>query len=542
MGKVLGFVKRRIVEALGGSLLGDVGAAGNDDNRRDWRPLSAKGTSGILRDLTILSQQEMIKVALYLYGTKALAKWLVNMPVSLCVGNELSYSVAIDHEKAKIDPQKARDTQDAIRKVLDRFWYHPAHNISEKAPEYARTFLVTGHLVHPITTVNSTLGTPQLDLVDAAQITDVLPYRNPVTGLSSSIIPQIVQFEAANGPGNTEKRGLVIVQANPDGLLLPDEAPELIVDPRLAGDVKIVGQCLYFRNNELLNSMRGTSYLADVGDWIDALDQFAWVSLDRARLRNSIVWLLKLQGRNETQIAAEVDKLAKLISQPNSIYGGNEQTDLTANSPDLGAAETVELGRMILTYVLGAKGFPESWYSQGGNANRATAGEQTDVAYKALAAMQSRFRGIFRTMLWLAYDLAASKQNTLPKRNESPWLTVEPQLPVIQERDVSAMAGAVGAMVTGLEGAVAAELLSKTTAQELFLSMMVNKVLGGGYSLDEEQARIEGESEEREKKAQEIANRMAGSRLGDALDDPEEDDQEPSEPGDKKPEPEGVAA
>jgi hypothetical protein len=510
---VLGKIKRRVVEALGGALLGDMGA-GNDDGRRDWRPLSARGASGILRDLTTLSHQEMVKIALYLYGTKALAKWLVNMPVSLCVGNELSYSVTVDADGTGGDPEKARAMQEEIRKALDPFWYHPAHCIAEKAPEYARTFLVTGHLAHPITFINPTLGTPQLDLIDAAQISDVLPYRNPETGLASSIIPNVVQYETGDGSATTEKRGLLIVRANTDGLILP-LSPENV--PAKLDDVVIKGQCLYFRANELLNSMRGTSYLTDVADWIDALDQFAWVSLDRARLRNSIVWILKLTGKNDVQIAAEVDKLSEQIAQPNSIYGGNEQTELEAKSPDLGAAETTELGRMILTYVLGAKGFPESWYSQGGNANRATAGEQTDVAYKALAALQTRFHWIFRTMLHLAYDLAAERQTNLPKRNESPWLSIEPELPTIQERDMAGLAKAVGDMATGLEGAVAGELISKATAQELFLTLVVNKGLGGGYSLDEEQGKIENEAADRAKKQADEANAMARNAIDLAL-------------------------
>ena len=54
---------------------------------------------------------------------------------------------------------------------------------------------------------------------------------------------------------------------------------------------------------------------------------------------------------------------------------------------------------------------PESWGADGGETNRATAGEQTDVGYKALLALQSMAKQIFGTLLAYAYDNLADLQN-----------------------------------------------------------------------------------------------------------------------------------
>jgi hypothetical protein len=493
----------RIAEALGGSLLGDRGTV-NQNEDIGFRPISERAGGKRTRDLTIISHREMINVALYLYGSNALAEWLVDMPVSLVVGQEIGYTIAIAADKAvaagKLDtPEEAAELTSRIREILDKFWYHPAHNVSEKAPEYARTFLVTGHLVLPITAVNEVDGTPQFDLVDASQITGVNP-AGFGTGQQSAIVPGWVRFTPIDaGAVSAAEKAYKVLQQNPDGLFVP-EAPG--ADGALANmegpeGAKVVGECLYFRYNKLLNSMRGVSYLTPVADWVDALDQFTWATLDRAKLRNAIVWHLQLQNVSDPEkLKEQTEKLMTALVKPGSVYTTNEQTTLEAKNANLGAAESVELGRMILTHILGSKGFPESWFSHGGGTNRATAGVQTDVAYKALLGLQMRFRSIFRAMLWTAYDSAQAKQpGALPKRTESPWLTLEPIMPVVQERDVSRLAASCAQMAAGLEAAIAANLISERTGRRTFLDLM-GQMTGGAYELDEEEAQIETEKQD----------------------------------------------
>ncbi len=493
-----------IAEALSGSLLGDRGTV-NQNEDIGFRPISERAGGKRTRDLNILSHREMINVALFLYSSNSLAEWLVDMPVSLVVGQDIGYSIAIAADKA-VAAGALKTTEDAaeltasIRKILDKFWYHPAHNIAEKAPEYARTYLVTGHLVLPITAVNEVDGTPQFDLVDAAQITGVNP-AGFGTERQSAIVPGWVRFTPIDaGAISAAPRAYRVLQQNVDGLFVPkDPGQEGDAFASVEGpeDAKVMGECLYFRNNKLLNSMRGMSYLTPVADWVDALDQFTWATLDRAKLRNAIVWHLQLQGITDpNRLREQTDKLMTALVKPGSVYTTNDQTTLEAKNANLGAADSVELGRMILTHILGSKGFPESWFSHGGGTNRATAGVQTDVAYKALLGLQMRFRSIFRTMLHTAYDSAQERQSSvLPKRTESPWLTLEPIMPVVQERDMSRLAASAAQMASGLEGAIAASLISERTGRRTFLDMM-GQMTGGAYELDEEEAQIEQEKQD----------------------------------------------
>lgn len=513
--KLFGSIRKALIEALGGSLLGDQSGADSDRELIGFRPISQ--TSGKkLRDLNMQSHADMLNIALYIYNSKPIGRFLVDMPVSLVVGQELGYSVAINPETADITPDAARKQADAIRKVLDKFWYHPAHNIGDKAPEYAITYLVTGHLVLPITAVNEVDGSPQFDLIDAAQIAGV----DPLNG--SAIVPGVVRFKANDRMAQKEL-AYIVLQHNEDGLMIPQAPEQVQAGEGIPAGVELKGECLYFRYNALLNSMRGVSYLADVADWIDALDQFTWTILDRAKLGNAIVFHLKLQGLTEPKLTEEVNRLTAALVSPGSVYGSNGEVELSAVTANVGDL-TISLGRMILTHILGAKGIPESWYSNGGDANRATAGEQTDVAYKHLIALQTRLRAIYRTMLWVAYDSAQAKQPAVfPKRTESPWLTLEPNMPIVQERDLSRLAAAAAQVSTGLEGAIAAKLISEKSSRRTFLDIL-GQCTGGAFELDIEEQQIESETEEREKREAELQADMVQQKLargmgGDGKDD-----------------------
>src|SRR5258706_1100729 len=151
-------IRARAIEALGGSLLGYNRVPSGDDDS-GWRPITERVRT---RDLDIISHRDAIRVSLYLYTSNNLARWLVDMPVSLCLGQELAYSIEVDAEKAPADYQQIVEK---MREALDRFWYHPSHNISDRAEQYAKTFLVTGHLVLPVFAVNEVDVVPQFDIV-----------------------------------------------------------------------------------------------------------------------------------------------------------------------------------------------------------------------------------------------------------------------------------------------------------------------------------------------------------------------------------------
>lgn len=515
--RLINRARAALVEALGGTLLGDVGGVAAGDNELiGFRPISERIRT---RDLDLISQDQMIRLSLYLYTSNPLARWLVNTPVSLAVGRELGYSVDVGLEesgneatrKAPKTREEANRLAAEIRRYLDPYWTNPVHNIGGRAPHYARTYLATGHLILPITGRNEVSGAPQLDLLDAGQL------RGAISKSGFSIAADTLVYEPANTTG--QQREVDVIRPNPDGALLP-------LDPDGQG---LMG-ALYFPRTLLLNSLRGISYLMDVADWLDANDQTTWTSVDRAKLRNAIVWHLTVKNaKNDQAIQAEVDKVTGAAANPGTVYGSNENVTLEAKGSNVTAEDTVDLHRLIRNHVLGAKGMPESWYGEGSYTNRATAGEQTDVAYKVLGEMQAELGGIFRALLHFGYDAIQQRQTILPKRTDSPWLKLEPALPVIQERDISRQATVVTQLESAIESAIEGQLVSRQTGRRIFVDLLA-KLANQPIELDQEVGRIEAEKQERAtdtlaRANEQLRRAIAGNGSGrDGRDDDDTDD------------------
>lgn len=497
-------VKARLVEALGGSLIGSYGTV--DSDLDGFRRLTDPNGQ-LRRDLAPLDQKRMLRVALYLYQANLKAQRLVNMRVALTVGAEVGFEVRIDRDMAGMDADEANDLALRVRQALTPFWEHPTHNLRVRAAEYATTFLVTGELFLPVASRNSVSGVLQLDSIDPDQVTRV----EPIPG--SILVPGRVFFTPAGSA--TEKPLEVIRETAMGEFNLGDEG------------------VLFFRLGKILNQIRGVSDLLATADWMDAHDQFVFATVDRATLRNNLLWVLKLQGTaDEGKLRAEADRLARTLAQPGGVYAVNDQMTIEALSSKLEGSDAAEVARLIRTFILGGKGIPESWYSDGGNANRATAGEQTDVAYKDLAELQAQFRRVFRTLLHVGYYSIQRAQGgiggeRLPALSE-PWFTLEPVMPTIAERDTSRAAAAFVQTEAAIEGAIASELLSRETGRRA-VATLIGKVLGETIDADDEARRIEQEGEEREKSGADAANRALADRLANLPPDGEPDGGEPEE-------------
>jgi hypothetical protein len=480
---------KRIFEALTGTAVGDYGTGG-DPQLVGYTRLTGMGRDGkLLRDLTPMSQEQMIRIAHFLYAQNPLATRLIDQPIDLAIGSELGYTVEFNHKKLGIDEKRARELAADAKDVLDKFWDHPAHDIRCRANEYMTTLKVTGELCLPIAAENDVDGTPQLDYLDSQLVADVLPLEK------SSLVP-----------------GTVLVRAKDLGPV----TPKTIVRYDPLQD-RLVGQCFFWRNGRLLNSMRGRSEFLNIADFLDSFDQFMFSQVDRGVLLNNIVWRLKMEGATEPQLLEAVKKLREQLGKPGGIWAHNEKGELEAVSPDLGSAEGSELLRTLGNHIRGSKGQPESWFGEGGNANRATAGEQTDVSYKGLIALQSLAKKVFGTLLEYAYDnLQVNQEGAgFPKRSTGA-VTLTVDLPPVQERDIGRGASALTQLQSALEGAVETELLSKQTARKILIAV-VEKVSGHALDADDEEAQIEAESEQRENDAAARAEMMARKGLETAL-------------------------
>lgn len=508
-------------EALaGGTLFGQWGLGGDDDFR-GYRSEVSSGAQPLRRELDWQTYAEVVGRSLYAYAANPLGGWLVDKTVDMCVGDQLTFTVNVKPDKLpdtqRSDAQVNALEQD-VRTHLDRFWEHRAHNFRMRAREYATTHLVTGNLLMPVTFLDanpetgvSMLGVPTLDLIDAQQITRVRSAER------SAIVAGEVFYESMQYGGGPAQGG----EAKSLKVIREDERGEL------------VGDAFFFPHKSLLNSLAGYPWLMRVLDWLDRQDDFMFKTLDRAGLLNSIVWHMSMDGLTPDQCRAESDRLTRegLGTNPNMVVVTNEKGSLEAAHPKFEAGDIDTFARTLRTHILGAFSFPESWYSSGGETNRATSADQTDVTYKSLETMQGRLLQIYLMPLQFAYDMGRKAQGDGLRRGwparSTGAIEIRVNLPPIRERDYQRSGAALGAVLNAIEQAEQAEFVSHETGQKIV--WMAAAKLGHDIEDDEERAAIEREREEKEEADAERANGRAALALANAA--KAADPMAPAEPG-----------
>jgi hypothetical protein len=483
-------LRRRVAEALYPF------GSDPDPDAGDYRRL----TSSKLRDLDPLSQAQMLRVCRFLYDGQPLSGWIVDQRVDLLLGDELGFSVEIDAVRLKLSPASKATLEAEIKRTLSRFWEHPVFNFKTRADELLTSLMVDGEICLPLAGANPVDGVPTIDFVDSGLIEKVLPLPG------SSIVMDKVQLKTDPG---TPPKTLSIVRFNPK-------------TQRLEGD------CFYWRNSRLVNSMRGRSELLRVADWVDALDQFLFARADRAAILNAMIWDVSLEGANDSQVKAKRQEIEKNPpTKPGSIRIHNEKETWNAVVPDLKASDATDEVKLLRNYILGSKSMPESWFSDGGSTTRTTADSQNDVSMMALRAWRRRVKAMFETVLHFAYDQAQAKQGGVFPSRAGGGVAIKVDLPPLTEKDVSRLGGVVQNLAASLEAAVAAEFCSKRTARKVFLNIVDR--LGVPVDPDDEEQQIDAEEADREEAAAAKAQDAAAAGLAPMLDQgAADDDEEPA--------------
>jgi hypothetical protein len=470
-------------EALSGSAAGIMATADAADI--GWRPITERvAGKEYRRDLSPLSQEQMLRVAHYLYTGNALAQFLINVPVSMTIGRSLTYTLDFDYQALGISRLEAQDLVKKARRFLDPWWTHPAHDFKTRATRYARTYLVTGELllVIPEEGINPTTGLFMLDYIDSQLISDV---------------------EGKGGLATTPGRVLVKSTAGaPVGFDVMLPTAEGVYE----------GQCFFFRHGGRLNSLRGMSDLLAQADWIDLHDQLLFGRVDKAILSNTLVHDLTIEGaQNDSELKAQTTKFLESAAKPGGVFAHNEKVKHEIKTADLKEADASHLVRTVLLHVLGSKGIPEHWFANADNTNRASSSEQSDTAYKLLEELQEELLQIFALPLNVAYDRLASKQSIFPGRDTGAVM-LHPDLPKISEKDISRMGQVIAAVEAALDTAVASGRISRRTAQRVSLTLM-EKITGEHVDQDDEAAQVEMEQEEIQRIEQERRNASARAAL-----------------------------
>jgi hypothetical protein len=146
--------------------------------------------------------------------------------------------------------------------------------------------------------------------------------------------------------------------------------------------------------NRLSYERRGRPEMFAMLPWLQAYKE--WLE-NRARQnfwRGAVLFWVKLINALPAQVMSKLNAYKK-PPQPGSVVVSNDKEEWTQFSPNVGAQDASEDGRQFRAMAATAARLPESWLSDGANANLATATAQALPALMSFGEMQDIMREKF---------------------------------------------------------------------------------------------------------------------------------------------------
>ncbi len=352
-------------------------ATADDDDPRasEYRKITAGK-----RDLAPMAFERQREMAYYLWMRNPIARRLIGFIVEFCTGDDLQVQVRHMRKDAG-GKYEVDETQTAkAQEVWADFGESYENNWEETFPILVQDLHIAGELVLPTfvrkkdTGEGTFLGDGFVELgytdPTAIQKVTVAPLN------MSRVLTLNLRIKDEVGEGKTYK--VVDVGRDPN-----------MEDYRL-----LTGEVIYRRINRSASQVRGHGFLIEQLDWLDLLDQFLFDALRGFQARNMFFWSVMFKGLDEAKL--EEKKKGFTVPEQASARLHNENVEYKPVSPDLGAMEVDKALTAMQTFIVGAKGFPMTWFGTGEDANRASAKSMSVPTMRMLKAVQKNVRALAR--------------------------------------------------------------------------------------------------------------------------------------------------
>lgn len=398
-----------------------------DADDENWRRLSTDGR----RDLAPVTQRRAQELAVYLWEANRLGNRLIELPLAFLLAEGVSLQVE--------DPE--------AQGWLDEMWLDPVNRLDLTLENKARELAMYGEQCWPAF-VNEISGRVRLGYIDPSLIDQVIV--DPHNGALPIGI-------AVLKPSGKRKLYRVIVNADEDDVFPPGSPA------RRLRDGMVDGQCFYFRVNHLTAGRRGRPDVLSAIDWCDGYEQLLFGELERGTAMRSAIWDVTL--KNAT--AEEVKERAKEIETPAplSVRVHNDSETWAPLAPQLGAGDASVAARLFRNHVLGGSTIPEHWYGDGGDVNRATAGEMGEPALKVLAMRQRTLKLVLEELgrFTIRQRLAAIGRSVVDLSRDKAF---QPRavFPELTRRDLAKATTALAQLASALLPLIERGLMTEETA------------------------------------------------------------------------------
>ena len=382
------------------------------------------------RDLLPIQYRKMVEMAFYLWQRNPIAKRIIQIIRDFTTGED--FKVAVNIIRTAEDGTKTDTKRTDGQRIWDRFVEDPVNRFDSRVGDFVQDLLINGELLLPVA-VNTVNGAVRLGYIDSTLVSSVV---------------------------------LKVGALDPSAVVYSDGAADktmkiISVDPSAGG--KLVGEAFFFQINKMMNQSRGHSEIMQLLDWIDALDQFLFNTLEGAALRNAFFYWLKLDGKSEAQI-----KRMKIVSpHPATVKVTNEKATWEAIAPKLAATDTDQTIRTFKNFILGGEGFPEHWFGEGGNVNKATAAEMGTPTMRMLKAKQKQTKDMVKTIVMFVLQCAVDqKQDSITMAADEKFEVVITAFD-FERADASIIGAAFMQIVTALVAAKGEGWIDDETAKQV---------------------------------------------------------------------------
>jgi len=401
-----------------------------------FRPFSRFGAGFSPRDLSTPLHARMQQVAYYLYLVNPLAHRIVEYTKNYTVGDGVTLTAE--------DP--------AVGRVLDAFWHDWVNDMDRALPDYVRELGIFGEQCW-LASVNPVNGQVRLGYLDPAEIEAVEWGQLQNAAGAAGVVSVPVAVVRRQSPEEAAPRRFPIIRR--------DE------DPESASFGRLTGECFYFAVNKARAATRGVSDLFCLGDYLDGYDRMLFGLIDRIGFSNAFIWDVLLKGATEEKIQEWLKD--QRPPRPGSVRAHNEQVEWKAVAPDLKAADFNEAARTIKNMNLAGAGFPEHWFAEGGNVNRASALEMGDPTLKTLLERQGFVASMLRRLLEFVIDQAVAA-GTLPEAVDRRFQVHMPELSL---RDLGKAAQALSQVSAAVTQLRQEQILDDATARKLVAAVAI---------------------------------------------------------------------
>jgi hypothetical protein len=366
-----------------------------------------------------------------------------------------------------------------VQRVLDAFWQDPDNHMATRVYSLCTELSLYGELFIRFF-VNPFNGMVKIAQIDPSLIDQI--ETDPEN------IERALRFhQRPVGPGGA----LWSATAPVDGV----QPPAPTMEPAGAGfpgDAVMAGiwyeagrEVVQFKINAVSNAKRGKSDLATLLPWLRRYKD--WLT-DRVRINKykaAFLWDIQLSGADAKTIDRKRMQYA-YPPEPGSIIVHNESEQWSAVGPKIEAGDAAADGQAIKMMIAMGAGLPEHYLADGGNVNRATAGEMGLPTFRKFQRRQDQFGLVLQTILDRVLD-EAIRAGALPAGVDRTYAVIFPEL---APGDNSGSATAASTLLPALLAAHQAGWVSRETAMQLFYAMC-----GQEINVAEELARIESESQ-----------------------------------------------